>query len=51
MTLTSENIPWEGEAPPGSIPSIRRGGSVRVPTEALRAWITREVEAHVAARA
>jgi excisionase family DNA binding protein len=27
----------------GEIPSIRIGGSVRVPVEALRAWIDRQV--------
>jgi excisionase family DNA binding protein len=27
----------------GAIPSIRIGGSVRVPSEALRAWIERQV--------
>jgi excisionase family DNA binding protein len=27
----------------GELPSIRIGGSVRVPVEALRAWIARQV--------
>ena len=27
----------------GAIPSIRIGGSVRVPAEALRAWVERQV--------
>jgi excisionase family DNA binding protein len=29
----------------GAIPSIRIGGSIRVPVEALRAWIGRQLEA------
>ena len=29
----------------GDLPSIRIGGSVRVPVEALRAWIARQLEA------
>jgi excisionase family DNA binding protein len=28
----------------GVIPSIRIGGSVRVPVDALKTWITRELE-------
>ena len=30
----------------GELPSVRIGGSVRVPVEALRAWIDRQVSAH-----
>ena len=29
----------------GTIPSIRIGGSVRVPVDVLRAWIARQLEA------
>jgi excisionase family DNA binding protein len=29
----------------GELPSIRIGGSVRVPVDALRAWIERQLEA------
>ena len=29
----------------GELPSIRIGGSVRVPVDALRAWIARQLEA------
>lgn len=29
----------------GELPSVRIGGSVRVPVDALRAWIARQLEA------
>ena len=29
----------------GELPSLRIGGSVRVPVDALRAWIARQLEA------
>ena len=29
----------------GELPSVRIGSSVRVPVDALRAWITRQLEA------
>ena len=32
----------------GAIPSMRIGGSVRVPSEALRAWIERQLKAREA---
>jgi excisionase family DNA binding protein len=30
----------------GELPSVRIGGSVRVPLDELRAWIARQLEAH-----
>ena len=34
----------------GELPSIRIGGSVRVPVDALRAWIDRQIETRGADR-
>jgi excisionase family DNA binding protein len=34
----------------GQIPSIRLGGCVRIPVDALRAWIARELETRAADR-
>ena len=35
----------------GAIPSVRLGNSLRVPIEALRAWLDRQLETNTDARA